>query len=89
MPSLDWVTSGFAVRFRIGPEQPVALVSFVPSGGALSDGPADPQPLVELTTVGHGRFPGGFRHVDSTVGARLRYVSHTATDGADASAPWW
>ncbi|MCS5488285.1 alpha-galactosidase [Curtobacterium flaccumfaciens pv. beticola] len=83
--AVDWVTTGFAVRFRIDPEHPVALVSFVPSGGTLSDGAAEPQPLVELTTVGHGRFPGGFRHVDSTVGARLRYVSHTATDGADAS----
>ena len=83
--SVDWVTTGFAVRFRIDPEQPVSLVSFVPSGGTLSDGPADPQPLVELTTVGHGRFPGGFRHVDSTVGARLRYVSHEATDATDAT----
>ncbi|WIB78751.1 alpha-galactosidase [Curtobacterium sp. MCPF17_002] len=80
----DWVTDGFAVRFRIDPHQPVALVSFVAAGGVLADGPDDPQPLVELTTVGHGRFPGGFRHVDSTIGARLRPVSHSGSaDGTD------
>ncbi len=51
------------------------------------DDPADlddPQPLVELTTVGHGRFPGGYRHVDTTIGARLRPVSHHVhVDGTD------
>lgn len=86
---VDWTTPGFSARFRVGDDQPAALVSFVPVGGALadgtlSDGPADPQPLVELTTVGHGRFPGGFRHVDSTIGARLRPVSHHVhEDGTD------
>ena len=40
------------------------------------DDARDRQPLVELTTIDHGRFPGGFRHVDSTIGARLRYGSH-------------
>jgi len=80
----DWTTPGFSARFRVGDDQPAALVSFVPAGGALADGPADPQPLVELTTVGHGRFPGGFRHVDSTIGARLRPVSHHVhEDGTD------
>ncbi len=56
------------------------LASSVFASGVLADGPDDPQPLVELTTVGHGRFPGGFRHVDSTIGARLRPVSHRATE---------
>lgn len=90
--SVDWVTDAFAARFRIDPDQPVALVSFVAADGTLADGtladgPDDPQPLVELTTVGHGRFPGGFRHVDSTVGARLRPVSHQASD--DVTDPWF
>ncbi|TDN43340.1 alpha-galactosidase [Curtobacterium flaccumfaciens] len=90
--SVDWVTDGFAARFRIDPDQPVALVSFVAADGVLadgtlSDGPDDPQPLVELTTVGHGRFPGGFRHVDSTIGARLRPVSHQASE--DVTDPWF
>ncbi|WP_354029376.1 glycoside hydrolase family 36 protein [Curtobacterium sp. 1544] len=81
---VDWTTPGFSARFRVGDDQPAALVSFVPAGGALADGPADPQPLVELTTVEHGRFPGGFRHVDSTIGARLRPVSHHVhEDGTD------
>ncbi len=81
---VDWTTPGFSARFRVGDDQPAALVSFAPTGGALADGPADPQPLVELTTVGHGRFPGGFRHVDSTIGARLRPVSHhVQEDGTD------
>ncbi len=84
-PFVDWVTSGFAVRFRIEPEHPVALVSFVSAGGTLSDGAAQPQPLVELTTIGHGRFPGGFRHVDSTIGARLRCTSYGATDVTGAT----
>ncbi|ROP64148.1 glycoside hydrolase family 36 protein [Curtobacterium sp. PhB115] len=83
----DWVTPGFSARFRIGDDQPAALVSFVPAGGALADGPVDPQPLVELTTIGHGRFPGGFRHVDSTIGARLRPVSHRVSD--DGTDPWF
>ncbi|WP_439691092.1 glycoside hydrolase family 36 protein [Curtobacterium sp. SP.BCo] len=82
--SVDWTTPGFSARFRIAPDGPVALASFVPAGGALAEGPSDPQPLVELTTVGHGRFPGGFRHVDSTIGARLRHVSHQVhEDGTD------
>lgn len=88
----DWVTPGFSARFRIGDDQPAALVSFVASGGAradgaLADGPDDPQPLVELTKIGHGRFPGGYRHVDSTIGARLRPVSWRASD--DATDPWF
>ncbi|TCL73361.1 MULTISPECIES: glycoside hydrolase family 36 protein [unclassified Curtobacterium] len=93
----DWVTPGFSARFRIGDDQPAALVSFVAAGGALAggaradgallDGPADPQPLVELTTIGHGRFPGGYRHVDSTIGARLRPVSWRVSD--DATDPWF
>ncbi|WP_416394500.1 MULTISPECIES: glycoside hydrolase family 36 protein [unclassified Curtobacterium] len=73
---VDWETAGFRARFRTGPDAPVSLVSFVPAGSELADGPEDAQPLVELTTIGHGRFPGGFRHVDSTIGARLRYRSH-------------
>ncbi|TCU86087.1 hypothetical protein EDF48_103392 [Curtobacterium sp. PhB191] len=83
----DWGTPGFSARFRIGDDQPAALVSFVASGGALADGPDDPQPLVELTTIGHGRFPGGYRHVDSTAGARLRPVSWRVSD--DATDPWF
>jgi alpha-galactosidase len=66
-----------ALGLADGPDDPPAL--------GLADGPDDPQPLVELTTVGHGRFPGGFRHVDSTIGARLRHVSHQRSgDGTDA-----
>jgi alpha-galactosidase len=81
---VDWTTPGFSARFRVDDDQPAAIVSVVPAGDALADGPADPQPLVELTTVGHGRFPGGFRHVDSTIGARLRPVSHHVhEDGTD------
>ena len=35
------------------------------------------QPLVELSAHGHGRFPGGFRHVDTVIGRRLRFDSFT------------
>ena len=88
--TVDWVTAGFRARFRLAPDRPAALVSFQPTRGVLADGGPDlndlddPQPLVELTTIGHGRFPGGYRHVDTTIGARLRPVSHhVQADGTD------
>ncbi|RCK57223.1 alpha-galactosidase [Microbacterium sorbitolivorans] len=40
------------------------------------------QPLVEVTALGHGRFPGSYRRTDSVIGAALRYASHeTTVDG--------
>jgi hypothetical protein len=60
------------LAFEVGGEAPIALVG-IGSGSRLPAGMA--QPLVEVSAFGHGRFPGGFRHVDTVIGARLRLVS--------------
>nr|WP_249404785.1 glycoside hydrolase family 36 protein [Plantibacter sp. CFBP 8798] len=68
----------------MGPDEPVALVGIGSRGGADRAVPilakALRQPLVEVSGFGHGRFPGSFRHVDTVIGARLRYRSHTRDD---------
>src|SRR3954469_24318684 len=84
MVEIAWATKALRLRFASGDTAPVALLSLRPADHP-DPGPvdaADRQPLVELTTTDHGRFPGGFRHVDSTIGARLRHVEHrTDRDG--------
>ncbi|KQV06472.1 glycoside hydrolase family 36 protein [Leifsonia sp. Root112D2] len=81
MPHFDWITPSLRLTFSMDADAPVALASIRPSSsGAL--GAIDPlllQPLVEISTIGHGRFPGGFRHVDTTLGAALRLVDHRET----------
>jgi Melibiase len=73
---IPWATDGVRLRFTAAPDGPVVLRSLLPAGvEARADLPAD-QPLVEVSAIGHGRFPGGFRHVDTVIGKRLRYVSH-------------
>ncbi|ROS21570.1 alpha-galactosidase [Rathayibacter sp. PhB127] len=61
----------------LGDDAPVALIGI--GDGSLLE-PGTEQPLVELSAFGHGRFPGGFRHVDTVIGARLRPVSTEADD---------
>ena len=60
------------------------LRSFGPAGIARTvttapDEPGVDQPLVEVSAIGQGRFPGGFRHVDTLIANRLRYTSHAAS----------
>ena len=80
-PTLDWLTPSLHLRFGIGPDSPVALRSIRPTAAALAsdllDEPTLDQRLVEISAFGHGRFPGSFRHVDTILGARLRYLQHT------------
>jgi len=83
--TLDWVTPGLRLHFGIGMDSPVALRSIRPTVGrpadeaafAEADHPALDQRLVEISAIGHGRFPGSFRHVDTILGTALRYLSHT------------
>ncbi|PWD49904.1 alpha-galactosidase [Serinibacter arcticus] len=75
MPEFTWSSGSLVLAFAGGDNDPVRLCSMLPRGGA--DGPAETdQPLVELSAFGHGRFPGGFRHVDTVLGRSLRYVGH-------------
>ncbi|WP_370582422.1 glycoside hydrolase family 36 protein [Plantibacter sp. VKM Ac-2880] len=72
--------------FSIGADAPVSLVGMGASGSSSAPVPVlEPplrQALVEVSAFGHGRFPGGFRHVDTVIGARLRYQGHAVDDGA-------
>lgn len=63
-----------ALAFAIAADAPVAVLG-IGSAPLLARELA--QPLVEVSAFGHGRFPGGFRHVDTVIGARLRYAGHT------------
>lgn len=62
---------------RVGaPARTAAADAVAPDTSAsFADSTLD-QPLVEISAVGHGRFPGSFRHVDTVLGAALRYVGH-------------
>ncbi|MHA7985321.1 glycoside hydrolase family 36 protein [Rathayibacter sp. CAU 1779] len=91
---LVWGGSAVALTFLLDPDAPVSLVGMERrDAGAVelrdAERRRDPhrdRPLVELSAHGHGRFPGGYRHVDTVIGARLRYSGFDA-DPALASAP--
>lgn len=78
MPIFHWDSPGLGLAFASSPDGPVRLVSIKPAGVEHVDPApaAAEQPLVEVSAFGHGRFPGSFRHVDTVLGARLRYVRH-------------
>jgi hypothetical protein len=86
---LGWRSGDLVLRFAVGPDGPVRLLSMLPDAdvhGSVGDRPGTEQPpadqpLVELSAVGHGRFPGGFRHVDTVLGQALRYAGHTVDGG--------
>ncbi|MGY4858000.1 alpha-galactosidase [Cryobacterium sp. AP23] len=85
MTEFHWRTDALTLTFGHDDTAPVALRSLRAAGTAApdtADGRLD-QPLVEVSAIGHGRFPGGFRHVDTVLGASLRYAGHAETaDGA-------
>lgn len=84
MTEFHWRTDALTLTFGCGAAAPVALRSLRVAADAAADGPDGrlDQPLVEVSMIGHGRFPGGFRHVDTVLGAALRYAGHAeATDG--------
>lgn len=66
-------------------DAPVSLVGIGRPGSDAAPVPIlEPrlrQALVEVSAFGHGRFPGSFRHVDTVIGARLRYRGHEVDDG--------
>lgn len=81
--------AALAPSVRAGSGSPVALRSIRGAAGAAgapemtdADAARLDQPLVEISALGHGRFPGSFRHMDTVLGAALRYLHHSeAVDG--------
>ncbi|WP_062204792.1 glycoside hydrolase family 36 protein [Streptomyces sp. NBRC 109706] len=84
---LTWGGGAVRLILGIGGELPVSWLSLRPLDAAPApeiDEAAAP-PLVELQALGHGRFPGSHRYADTTLGTRLRYLSHAETIvGSDA-----
>lgn len=92
MSDLHWGGDAIGLTFLVDPDGPVCLTTLERAPGDIgrmspSQRPYDPhrdQPLVEVSAHGHGRFPGGFRHVDTVIGRRLRFESYVAgTTGPD------
>jgi alpha-galactosidase len=73
---LSWRAPHVALDLVIDASAPVAMASLRPSEAAAPEKTTTAQPLVEMTALGHGRFPGSFRRVDTVIGADLRYASH-------------
>ncbi|WP_170028596.1 glycoside hydrolase family 36 protein [Diaminobutyricimonas aerilata] len=81
---LRWGGDRIALSFLVDPGAAVSLITVADAAGGAArleptDRRADPhrdQPLVEVSAHGHGRFPGGYRHVDTVIGRRLRYLDH-------------
>ncbi|MDQ0733409.1 glycoside hydrolase family 36 protein [Arthrobacter sp. B1I2] len=74
---ISWSNGTLHLALRAGKESPVGIAYLHPAEAAsspLASGPA----LVEILTVEEGRARTSQRYAESTVGARLRYVSHTA-----------
>ncbi|NIK58636.1 glycoside hydrolase family 36 protein [Kribbella shirazensis] len=67
--NLVWRTPELTLTFALD-DGPVRLTTGPEPGSDLS------QPLVEVSALGHGRSPGTNRHVDTSLGRRLRYVTH-------------
>lgn len=85
---LAWSAPLVELDLAIGGDQPVSILSLRPAGTPrptpiVAEAHGE-QPLVEMTALGHGRFPGSFRRVDTTIGADLRYASHET----EACGPW-
>jgi len=91
MSTLIWGASSLRLQFSYGTDASVSLGSISTAAGfpVESDpstrGPTVDQPLVELSAMGHGRFPGSFRHVDTVLSRSLRYIGHEETRGEDVA----
>ncbi|TQM82990.1 alpha-galactosidase [Saccharothrix saharensis] len=73
--TVTWSTGAIRLLLTHGDDRPVSLLSLRPDGPVEGVG----VPLVEVQAIGHGRFPGSHRYADTTIGARLRYRSHSAS----------
>ncbi|MGX1161324.1 alpha-galactosidase [Arthrobacter sp. SLBN-100] len=74
---ISWSNGTLHLALHAGNESPVGIAYLHPAEAAsspLASGPA----LVEILTVEEGRARTSQRYAESTVGKRLRYVSHTA-----------
>jgi hypothetical protein len=67
--NLVWRTPELTLTFALD-DGPVRLTTGTTPGS---------QPLVEVSALGYGRSPGTNRHVDTTLGKGLRYVTHEDT----------
>jgi Melibiase len=74
---IEWFGGGARLVFAVDPGQPVGLLSFRPAGTHLPVAAGAAPALVQVLARGQGRFPGSHRYSDTTVGARLRYRSHS------------
>ncbi|MCE6997969.1 alpha-galactosidase [Saccharothrix sp. S26] len=73
--TVTWSTGAIGLVLGFADDRPVSLLSLRPDGPVEGIG----VPLVEVQALGHGRFPGSHRYADTTIGARLRYRTHTAS----------
>lgn len=80
--SFEWNAGGTLVRFHIGGDAPVALLSWGPHAAAETTVRGWParQALVEITSVAAGLMHGGATYDESRIGSRLRYVGHAVTE---------
>jgi alpha-galactosidase len=75
---ISWSNGTLHLVLRADKENPLGIAYLHPAEAAsspLASGPA----LVEILTVEEGRARTSQRYAESTVGKRLRYVSHTAS----------
>lgn len=68
---LAWSAPLVALDLAIGGDRPVSMLSLRPAGAprpvpvvAAAHGE---QPLVEVTALGHGRFPGSYRRIATSL----------------------
>jgi alpha-galactosidase len=81
MNSLRWSTPDLSLTFALD-DGPVRLIGVRRSSDPVTEDPDLGQPLVEASAVGHGLSPSTYRHVDTVLGARLRYVGHDESETA-------
>lgn len=77
MPQIDWTPPGIRLEFRHDEDRPLRLTRFVGRDADACLG--DDVPLVEVLAVGTGHTLANDRLVQTSIGASLRYRSHTET----------
>ncbi len=75
MPQIDWTPEGVHLEFRHDEDRPVRLTRVAGRDADVRLG--DDVPLVEVLAVGLGHTLANDRLVQSSIGAALRYRSHT------------
>ncbi|MEU8227136.1 alpha-galactosidase [Kribbella sp. NPDC048915] len=80
MNLLQWSTPDLTLTFALD-DGPVRLVAVRDLQQPERPAPETSQALVEVAAVGSGRSPSSNRHVETVLGQRLRYVSHSISAG--------